>query len=65
MLLAVCSILERNESSKLIQAIENFGLVNYVSVEIDHLVMKHIHEIQSTIEYFNKMNVTLKVDNLN
>lgn len=54
---------ERNESSKLIQAIEN-GLVNYVSVEAIDRLGRNTYEIQSTIEYFNKMNVTLKVDNL-
>jgi DNA invertase Pin-like site-specific DNA recombinase len=54
---------ERNESSKLIQAIEN-GLVNYVSVEAIDRLGRSTYEIQSTIEYFNKMNVTLKVDNL-
>jgi DNA invertase Pin-like site-specific DNA recombinase len=54
---------ERNESSKLIQAIES-GLVNYVSVEAIDRLGRNTYEIQSTIEYFNKMNVTLKVDNL-
>lgn len=54
---------ERNESSKLIQAIKN-GLVNYVSVEAIDRLGRNTYEIQSTIEYFNKMNVTLKVDNL-
>jgi DNA invertase Pin-like site-specific DNA recombinase len=54
---------ERTESSKLIEAIEN-GLVNYVSVEAIDRLGRSTYEIQSTIEYFNKMNVTLKVDNL-
>lgn len=54
---------ERNESSKLIQAIEK-GMVNYVSVEAIDRLGRNTYEIQSTIEYFNKMNVTLKVDNL-
>ncbi|QZK90684.1 recombinase family protein [Flavobacterium sp. CHNK8] len=54
---------ERSEASKLIQAIEN-GLVTYISVEAIDRLGRNTFDIQSTIEYFNKMNITVKVDNL-
>lgn len=54
---------ERSEASRLIQAIEN-GLISYVSCEAIDRLGRNTFDIQSTIEYFNKMKVTLKIDNL-
>ncbi|HEY1192614.1 recombinase family protein [Flavobacterium sp.] len=54
---------ERPLALELIKAIEN-GSVSYVSVEAIDRLGRNTFDIQSTIEYFNKMKVILKVDNL-
>lgn len=54
---------ERPQALELITAIEN-GSVSYVSVEAIDRLGRNTFDIQSTIEYFNKMKVILKVDNL-
>ncbi len=54
---------ERPQGKALFNAIES-GLINYLSVEAIDRLGRNTYEIQSTIEYLNKMNVTLKVDNL-
>lgn len=54
---------DRIESKRMMQKIE-LGLINYVSVESVDRIGRDAYDIQSTLNYFNKMGVTLKVNNL-
>ncbi len=54
---------EREQGSKLIEAIKD-GKVNYISVSSIDRLGRSTLDILSTIEFFNKNKVTLKVDNL-
>ncbi|MDR6844816.1 recombinase family protein [Flavobacterium granuli] len=54
---------DRPESKRLMQQIES-GLINYVICESVDRIGRDAYDIQSTLNYFNKMGVTLKVNNL-
>jgi DNA invertase Pin-like site-specific DNA recombinase len=54
---------KRPQGQKLIESIEK-GEINFVSVSSIDRLGRSMYNIISTLEYFNKKGVTLKVDNL-